>query len=309
MRRLLNNQNIDNSDPSNYPDGRIKNDTGTGDGTPINENVYGDLHQTVSKITRLYGITPNALPDNETNGFQILDGIRGLASKNDFVLDLTVSDGVLQVPIKLDYMLPNEQVICKSNFAIGMQTQIKGITPVLFNISKVGDFLANEYVRLIKTQTSIVLIRMFDASNVGNLVARLADLEAKVSNVDEKLAVFRQGGAIIPWGRPANTIPEGWQEVVDLRGRTIIGMDVTQTEFAVLGHPGGAKSVTLTKENMPNYNLTRGVGLETPAAGTQNIWSNAPGTAFTETINSGGSDEPFSILNPYKIVHFIEYIN
>ena len=30
---------------ANYPYGRIKDNTGAGDGTPVNEFVYGDIHQ------------------------------------------------------------------------------------------------------------------------------------------------------------------------------------------------------------------------------------------------------------------------
>ena len=64
MRKLNSNPNVDNSDLSNYPDGRIKNDTGAGNGTPVNESVYGDAHQTIAKLMRLYNITGNKIHDN-----------------------------------------------------------------------------------------------------------------------------------------------------------------------------------------------------------------------------------------------------
>jgi hypothetical protein len=46
MGRLLTNKtNVDNAD-ADYPNGRIKDDTGSNNGTPVDEDVYGDLHQT-----------------------------------------------------------------------------------------------------------------------------------------------------------------------------------------------------------------------------------------------------------------------
>ena len=46
MGRLLTNKtNVDNTD-TDFPNGRIKDDTGSNNGTPVDEDVYGDLHQT-----------------------------------------------------------------------------------------------------------------------------------------------------------------------------------------------------------------------------------------------------------------------
>ena len=65
MIALNNNPNVDNSDLVNYPDGRIKDNDGTGNGTGVNRSVYGDLHANISKLMRLYSITPNNVPDND----------------------------------------------------------------------------------------------------------------------------------------------------------------------------------------------------------------------------------------------------
>lgn len=173
MRILSSNPNVDNSDLSNYPNGRIKNNTGSNDGTAVNERVYGDIHQTISKLMRLYNIDPNNLPDNELNGFQIIDALRALASKNDFILPLSVSGGVLQVPIKLGLMLENESVICKVGFNFGVETQIKGSDAPIFTISVLGSFKANEYVRLIKTASGITIVRLADNVSLNDMVLLL----------------------------------------------------------------------------------------------------------------------------------------
>lgn len=57
---------------SDYPDGRIKDDTGINDGTPINVKTNGDIQQFFAKLMRLAGLAPNSIPDSEYNGFQLI---------------------------------------------------------------------------------------------------------------------------------------------------------------------------------------------------------------------------------------------
>jgi hypothetical protein len=64
--------NIDNSDPANYPDGAIKDDTGANDGTPVNRKTYNDIHQFFFALLLQAGITPNGLPENVTNTYQYI---------------------------------------------------------------------------------------------------------------------------------------------------------------------------------------------------------------------------------------------
>lgn len=184
MRILDTNPNVDNSDLINYPNGRIKNNTGSGNGTPVNERVYGDLHQAIAKMMRLYNITPNNLPDNETNGFQIIESIVALASKNDFILSLSLNSGVLSIPIKLGLMLTGEQIVCKAAFDLGAETQIKGSDSTTFNFNANGSFKTDEYVRVIKTSSGVDIIRLVDNVSLDAMVTDLAYLK-KASQAQE----------------------------------------------------------------------------------------------------------------------------
>ena len=189
MRILSSNPNVDNSDLVNFPDGRIKDNDGSGNGTGINERTNGDIHQTISRLMRKYGIIPNNLPDNVTNGFQIVEAIQSLASKNDFVLALTDVGGVLSVPIKFSFMDENESVICKSGINLASQTQIKGSDATTFNVTYVGSFKNNEYVRVIKTASGVTIVRLGDAASLDAMVTELNFLK-KATQAEENAGVI-----------------------------------------------------------------------------------------------------------------------
>ena len=188
MRKLKNNPNVILSD-ANYPNGRIRNNTGTGNGTPVNEGVYGDIHVNKDKLMDLYGIIPNDLPDNEANGYQIIESHRALATKNDFILPLNLNTGVLSVPIKLSYMLENEQVVCKAGFDLGSETQIKGSDNVILSFTSNGSFKTNEYVRLIKTSSAVLIVRLVDNISLDDMVASFNYLK-KASQSEENAGVI-----------------------------------------------------------------------------------------------------------------------
>lgn len=75
MRWLANQENVDGPD-SEYIYGRIRDRSATIEGTPVDEALYGDIHQYIARMMQLSGITPNELPDNDYNGFQIFEAYK-----------------------------------------------------------------------------------------------------------------------------------------------------------------------------------------------------------------------------------------
>ena len=72
---------------SDYPYGTIKDNLGpSGSGTPINHQTFCDIYETNMKLLWATGIGTNGVPDNLTNGHQILDAHRTLA--NSYVTNL-----------------------------------------------------------------------------------------------------------------------------------------------------------------------------------------------------------------------------
>lgn len=184
MIPLSSNANVDNSDLINYPDSRIKDNTGPGNGTPVNRNVYGDLHSNISRLMRLYNIIPNGLPDNETNGYQIIDALSALASKNDYIYPMTTTGTELSIDIKISLMKENEFLVCRAVADKTLETTIKGSNGTAFAVTYSGNFKANEYVRVIKTNVGVSIIRVADWQSLNAMVSELLYLK-KASQAEE----------------------------------------------------------------------------------------------------------------------------
>lgn len=133
------------------------------------------------------------------------------------------------------------------------------------------------------------------------------DLVTRLEKLEKKSAVFQAGGGMVLWNKPALDIPEGWAEVTNWKGRIPVGYDVSQIEFNLMGKQGGSKSKTLSISEMPSHthdiDLVDETGSGAPAGGNPAGISN--GTGKTKSQGAGAS---FSIMNPYRVVMFIEFI-
>ena len=173
-------EQIDNSDPSNYLNGRIKDNTGAGGGTPVNERVYGDIHQFFAKLMNLAGLGFTGLPENEINGYQYIESLRNLATKNDLSYNLSKDGSVLTLPIRLSTVADNEIIRAKATFDKGSETLIKGTLDNSDNktVTYLGNFKQDEYVRIINLSSSVLIIREVDAFNLGTVIDELFYLKA-----------------------------------------------------------------------------------------------------------------------------------
>ncbi|MGZ9677540.1 hypothetical protein [Flavobacterium sp. GNP002] len=156
----------------------------------------------------------------------------------------------------------------------------------------------------------------------------VVQLMVRLESLEKKTAVFQSGGGMLFWNKPAADIPAGWQEVVDWRGRMPVGLDEDQIDFENIGKTGGAIKKMLSVDELPQHSffmfsndiVDAGValtgnnspvkeGFNAGGDGNQNYRirssSNAPTIGKTNTV---GANQEFSILNPYRVVLFIEYI-
>lgn len=144
----------------------------------------------------------------------------------------------------------------------------------------------------------------------------LIAVSERLGLIETLLLPFQAGGVMVFWNKPANQIPEGWREVIAWRGRMPVGFDPTQSEFNSIGKIAGDKTRTLTTRELPAHShgyagddqinrapeanqLIRNWDYDAKSS----IGSNTGGIYKTTPVGSGQS---FSILNPYRVVLFIE---
>lgn len=90
MKRLQNKTNVV-APGGDYPYGRIKNNTGANDGTPVDVDVYGDFHQFFERLIDQSDVTANGNPDNSTSGFQLFEAFLKLANRFNCTSTSTVT--------------------------------------------------------------------------------------------------------------------------------------------------------------------------------------------------------------------------
>ncbi len=74
---LQNTDNVDGPD-GEYPYGKVRDNDGSGNGTPANTKTLGDFHQFFAKLLDEAGIVANGLPDNDYSGFQYFEALLAL---------------------------------------------------------------------------------------------------------------------------------------------------------------------------------------------------------------------------------------
>ncbi|KQO21634.1 hypothetical protein ASF10_12855 [Flavobacterium sp. Leaf82] len=171
------------------------------------------------------------------------------------------------------------------------------------------------YLENLNTSNSIGSFLAIDSSNqvtknnmVIDLLDRITVLESKITTATAVVPL----GMIAIWGKPA-PFPEGWEEYVPLRGRMPVGFDSSQSEFNNWNaRDGGAKNKTLTKENIPQLDITLPISESDNSGGDARYVNatdveNAGTKKYLNAVNNGNIATAINILSPYRVVHFIEY--
>ncbi|QOG04324.1 fibronectin type III domain-containing protein [Flavobacterium sp. MDT1-60] len=157
----------------------------------------------------------------------------------------------------------------------------------------------------------------------------------RIQALEDKPATAVPLGMVAIWGKPA-PFPEGWEEYVPLKGKIPVGLNILTPEektdaqdgdggngisyyrdnygniiypFETLGSTGGRMAKKLSINEIPAHTHTEtrvkeGLGsiINFEAVGDD-------GHLGYESVASGpaGGGQTFSILNPYRVVQFIEY--
>lgn len=153
MRTLKNLGFPQDGDDSLFPDGQIRNETSTQQGTPVVREIYGDILTNIYKILRDAGLDPNELEDSENNGYQLLKALKIFSNElNDLSQVITVSANSMSVNFDFD-SLPNDYV-----FIGVLSNPISSSTS--YTLSGLGSNTLNFNSALTVPASSIVLVTL-----------------------------------------------------------------------------------------------------------------------------------------------------
>ena len=144
---------------------------------------------------------------------------------------------------------------------------------------------------------------------VDNSVSQ-TDFDALVERVEFlelQTAPIQNGMIFLPFKRPAAEIPAGWKECTDFAGKILIGRDPNDNDFKNLLNSGGNKTITQTLSQMPKHRIkyTRTLPWAAGSGGGFSGGGNQFNIADVDSPEVGG-DQAMNIMNPYRIVNFIE---
>ncbi len=110
-RKLENKVNVE-APSAEFPFGRIKDDTlGLKNGTPVDEDVYGDFHQMMAKMVEAFEAegfeTMNGLPDGEYDGFQYYEALLTNARVANRGLQALLAETIIGSVAVVDPLVPH----------------------------------------------------------------------------------------------------------------------------------------------------------------------------------------------------------
>ena len=124
----------------------------------------------------------------------------------------------------------------------------------------------------------------------------------------ESIASVIPTGLISMWS--GTTAPTGWHlcdgtdGTPDLRGRFVVGQNLTDVDFVAMGQTGGAKDVALTVAQLPPHTHSyNDRNMDANPSGTTGYAK--PGSALAAATGSAGNGDMHENLPPYYVLAYI----
>ncbi|MEM1002277.1 MAG: hypothetical protein AAGH46_06495 [Bacteroidota bacterium] len=141
-----------------FPDGTIKNQGDTEEGTPVVREVYGDILTNAYALLRDTGIVANNQEDNENNGYQILKALKRLANElNDIEQVLTINGSQVSVNFNIDSLPDKYAFIARASEAYNdsVNYTFKGTGDNSYLFSSTNSFSSGDQVLVVIDQSGV----------------------------------------------------------------------------------------------------------------------------------------------------------
>lgn len=162
-----------------FTDGTVLNETVSNNGTPVVEELYGDVLTNIYKIIRSVGLVPNGSQDSEETSYQLLAALQKFTNtQNDIERVVSLVGSVFSVDIDFTY-LPNKYLMIGKvvgNYGAGPYT-IKGTkaTPTYTFTSPTG-FSTGDDVLLVLNQSGVVGLKFAAALDPALITKGAGDI-------------------------------------------------------------------------------------------------------------------------------------
>lgn len=207
--------NVDNSDPD-YPDGKIVNNNGSGNGTKLNFNMTTDVWEFFAKVLRKTGIIANNLPDNESNGFQTVEAMQLLPGKITTRGILTVADGEYHISIPIGHLGDNDTIVLiAEDDSLSTGTVLNGSDGATLNAYSLP-FIVGDTLIFVKDDTVCELIQPITAKTYSRFVKAKGGTAIMGGSVDRDISATILGGT----GFTVSRLTTGFYEITHNIGHT-----------------------------------------------------------------------------------------
>lgn len=186
MRTISGQNLVSNPNTSRYPNGGVINEEGETKGTPVVDEVYGDIIENLYKVLRITNVTPTENPDFEGGTHQLVEALTKLINVNNdikHVLSLSSSNWIL--PVSIDLFPNGYFLFAKASEVYNTDSEytVSGQGSRTLDFVSVNGFQANDD-----------LILFFE----GNIV-RAISLTSMMSENDEEAVI---SSLALPYGEP-----------------------------------------------------------------------------------------------------------
>tara|TARA_R110002050_G_scaffold99609_1_gene206376 strand:- start:1335 stop:2495 length:1161 start_codon:yes stop_codon:yes gene_type:complete len=196
--RTIGNLPITKKTDAKYASGAtIQNETDTQDGTPVIEEIYGDVLQNMYKLLEVTNETPTNVEDSNDSEFQILKALKRLPNnQNDIEQVLTLTSNVWSVPFDFS-ALPNKYFFFArptDAFLPGQSYTIQGTdgNPIAFT-SQTGFNASDEVLVVLDTGT----VRAYSLTRLNQVTEVFNVFGQPLSYNDSSKLYYQENGNIL----------------------------------------------------------------------------------------------------------------